>query len=77
VAISQGSNRINVVVHNRAGSRNASPSATILSRVLVEEQNPPVPDRPATSFLRVSCSGMLVTRRAAERRRGGGRTREV
>lgn len=39
MAISQGSNLINVVVHNSADSRNASLSAIILSHVLVEREN--------------------------------------
>lgn len=39
MAISQGSNLINVVVHNSADSRNASLSAIILSHVLVEGEN--------------------------------------
>lgn len=37
MAISQGSNLINVVVHNSADSRNASLSAIILSHALVVE----------------------------------------
>lgn len=36
MAISQGSNLINVVVHNSADSRSASLSAIILSHVLIE-----------------------------------------
>lgn len=39
MAISQGSNLINVVVHNSADSRNASLSAIILSHVLIEGEN--------------------------------------
>lgn len=39
MAISQGSNLINVVVHNSADSRSASPSAIILSHVLIEGEN--------------------------------------
>lgn len=37
MAISQGSNLINVVVHNSADSRNASLSTIILSHALVVE----------------------------------------
>lgn len=39
MAISQGSNLINVVVHNSADNRNASLSAIILSHVLIEGEN--------------------------------------
>lgn len=39
MAISQGSNLINVVVHNSADSCNASLSAIILSHVLIEREN--------------------------------------
>lgn len=39
MAISQGSNLINVVVHNSSDSCNASLSAIILSHVLTEGEN--------------------------------------
>lgn len=39
MAISQGSNLINVVVHNSADSRHTSLSAIILSHVLIEGEN--------------------------------------
>ena len=39
MAISQGSNLINVVVHNSADSRNASLGTIILSHVLIEGEN--------------------------------------
>ncbi len=41
MAISQGSNLINVAVHNSADSRNASLSAIILSHVLAVAPEPP------------------------------------
>lgn len=39
MAISQGSNLINVVVHNSADSCDASLGTIILSHVLIEEEN--------------------------------------
>lgn len=48
MAISQGSNLINVVVHNSADSRNASLSAIILSHVLVEGENSRLPKSPSS-----------------------------
>lgn len=39
MAISQGSNLINVVVHNSADSCDASPRTIILSHVLIEGEN--------------------------------------
>lgn len=39
MAISQGSNLITVVVHNRADSCDASPRTIILTHVLIQEEN--------------------------------------
>lgn len=50
MAISQGSNLINVVVHNSADSRDASLSAIILSHVHIEGKKHCLPTA-QTSFL--------------------------
>lgn len=62
MAISQGSNLINVVVHNSADRRYASPSAIILSHVLVEGEN--TGSRPAQSSFLSVCAGPAEARLA-------------
>lgn len=54
MAISQGSNLINVVVDNIADSRNASLSTIILSHVLIEGENNNAPTHKSPSSL---CAG--------------------
>ena len=74
MAISQGSNLINVVVHNSADSRNTSVSAIILSHVLAEgEYGDSRPPKSPSSPCAKSCRGRLVTRRATDRKREEGR----
>lgn len=63
MAISQGSNLINVVVHNSADSRDASLSAIILSHVHIEGKKHCLPTA-QTSFL------LLVLQREREREAG-------
>lgn len=64
MAISQGSNLINVVVHNSADSCSASLNTIILSHVLIERKNAG-PRCPKSPFVPVcgSCGGCwkLVT----------------
>lgn len=71
MAISQGSNLINVVVHNTADSRNASLSAIILSHVLVERENSRLPKSPSSLRADPAERGWLH----ADRSKGGGERR--
>lgn len=70
MAISQGSNLINVVVHKSADSRNTSLNAIILSHALVEGENTGSPTA-QISFLPAcrSCRGRLVPCREEQRGR--------
>lgn len=69
MAISQGSNLINVVVHNSADSRDASLGTIILSHVLIEEENcgsflqeeppPPAPAIHLIQFISIEASSAI------------------
>lgn len=75
MAISQGSNLINVVVHNSADSCGASPGTIILSHVLIEEENcgsflqeeppPPAPAIHLIHFISKEASSAISSNLAA------------